>query len=439
MGQCPGCKSWNSFVEEEVSVSSAKGSGKGSGGISAGRRELPKPMKLSEIERKTEERYDTSFPELSRVLGGGIVPGSLVLVGGDPGIGKSTLLLQMAIKLADDGRDVLYISGEESLRQISLRADRIGRTDGSLRFLSETSIDVIIPLIEQEKPQICIIDSIQTMMADDVQSAPGSVTQVKECAQRFMVTAKTLNVAMFLVGHVTKEGTVAGPRVLEHIVDTVLYFESGDMGAYRVLRSAKNRFGSTNEIGVFEMGSEGLREVPNPSEIMLAGRPENQSGAVVTCLIEGTRPVLLEVQGLLAETSFNLARRQTSGMDYNRLSLLLAVLEKRGGLQTAKFDAYVNIAGGMKVTEPALDLSVLAAIISSYKNVPVPSDTIVFGEVGLSGEVRAVPQVNERLKEASKLGFKHIIMPRLNMAKADKFEDLEIMGIRYIRELFDLI
>ena len=396
-----------------------------------------KPVYLKEINADREERYDTGFSELSRVLGGGIVPGSLVLVGGDPGIGKSTLLLQLAVQLSEHGKRVIYISGEESLRQIRLRADRIGAGDGELTFFSETNIGRITSLLEQEKPELAIIDSIQTMYSEDAQSAPGSVTQVRECAQALMLCAKENNVATFLVGHVTKEGTVAGPRVLEHIVDTVLYFESGDGGAYRILRSAKNRFGSTNEIGVFEMCAEGLREVENPSELMLSGRPTDASGAVVTCLMEGTRPMLMEVQGLVTESSFGMPRRQASGMDYNRLNLLLAVLEKRVGFQVSRYDAYVNITGGMKVTEPALDLSVLAAIVSSFRNIVVGGDTIIFGEVGLSGEVRAVAQAEERIREAKKLGFSRIILPEYNLRKLRKQEDTgaELIGIRNIGEL----
>lgn len=401
-----------------------------------------RPVLLKEIDAEKDPRFDTGFSEFSRVLGGGVVPGSLVLVGGDPGIGKSTLLLQLALNLADAGKKVLYISGEESLRQIRLRADRIGQTEGPLSFLSETNMGRITELLEEEKPELAVIDSIQTMYSDEAQSAPGSVTQVRECAQALMVCAKENNIATFLVGHVTKEGTVAGPRVLEHIVDTVLYFESGYGGAYRILRSAKNRFGSTNEIGVFEMASSGLREVLNPSELMLAGRPREASGAVVTCLMEGTRPMLMEVQGLVTETSFGMPRRQASGMDYNRLNLLLAVLEKRLGLQMNRYDAYVNITGGMRVAEPALDLAVLTAIISSLRNIVVPEDTIVFGEVGLSGEVRAVPQAEERIREAEKLGFRRVILPAYNVKRLSGegySPEAELLGVRSLTELIRLL
>lgn len=434
MGQCPGCREWNTFSEEPV-VKIQKKSG------SATQNTPLRPLHLSEIVTEDEERFDPGFEEFKRVLGGGIVPGSLVLVGGDPGIGKSTLLLQTSVFVSEQGRKVLYISGEESLRQIKLRAGRTGGSEENLTFLSAINIDEITDVMVREKPDLCIIDSIQTMYSEDVQSTAGSVTQVRECAQKLMVTAKTENIACFIVGHVTKEGTVAGPRVLEHIVDTVLYFESGDNGAYRILRSAKNRFGSTNEIGVFEMADKGLREVPNPSEYMLSGRPENATGACVTCLLEGTRPMLLEVQGLVTETQFNLARRQALGLDYMRLNLLLAVLEKRGGIHIGGYDAYINVAGGMKITEPACDLSVIAVILSSYRNKVIPSDTVIFGEVGLSGEVRAVPMAKERVKEAVKLGFRRIIIPALNLKTVgtNEFPDIEIEGVKYISELFAIL
>ena len=434
MGQCPGCWEWNTFSEEPVVKIQKKSGG-------AAKNTPLRPLHLSEIVTEDEERFDPGFEEFKRVLGGGIVPGSLVLVGGDPGIGKSTLLLQTSVFVSQAGRKVLYISGEESLRQIKLRAGRTGGSEENLTFLSAINIDEITDVMAREKPDLCIIDSIQTMYSEDVQSTAGSVTQVRECAQKLMVTAKTENIACFIVGHVTKEGTVAGPRVLEHIVDTVLYFESGDNGAYRILRSAKNRFGSTNEIGVFEMADKGLREVPNPSEYMLSGRPENATGACVTCLLEGTRPMLLEVQGLVTETQFNLARRQALGLDYMRLNLLLAVLEKRGGIHIGGYDAYINVAGGMKINEPACDLSVIAAILSSYRNKVIPSDTVIFGEVGLSGEVRAVPMAKERVKEAVKLGFRRIILPSLNLKTVGTkdFPDIEIEGVKYISELFAIL
>lgn len=433
MGQCPACGEWNTFSEETVVRASSKAS------VGAASRGNVKAVSLSEIQSDEEIRMDTGFTELSRVLGGGIVPGSLILVGGDPGIGKSTLLLQTAANMAAAGKKVIYISGEESLRQIKLRADRVGSISDGLKFMSETNIDLITEVLEREKPDLAVIDSIQTMYTGEAQSVPGSVTQVRECAQRMMMCAKTNEIACFLVGHVTKEGTVAGPRVLEHIVDTVLQFESGDQFGYRLLRSAKNRFGSTNEIGVFEMSLEGLKEVKNPSEYLLEGRPKNATGAVVTCLIEGSRPMLMEVQGLAAETQYGLARRQANGLDYNRFTMLLAVLSKRCGLNLSNMDAYVNIAGGMKVTQPSADLAVVASVISSFKNIAVAEDTVIFGEVGLSGEVRSVPQVNERVREAVKLGFKRVILPKVNLKGLKSYDGIELCGINFISELFALL
>lgn len=433
MGQCPACGEWNTFSEEAVARVSSKAS------VGAAARGNVKAVSLSEIQSDEEIRMDTGFTELSRVLGGGIVPGSLILVGGDPGIGKSTLILQTAANMTAAGKKVIYISGEESLRQIKLRADRVGSISDGLKFMSETNIDLITEVLEREKPDLAVIDSVQTMYTSEAQSVPGSVTQVRECAQRMMMCAKTNEIACFLVGHVTKEGTVAGPRVLEHIVDTVLQFESGDQFGYRLLRSAKNRFGSTNEIGVFEMSSEGLKEVKNPSEYLLEGRPKNATGAVVTCLIEGSRPMLMEVQGLAAETQYGLARRQANGIDYNRFTMLLAVLSKRCGLNLSNMDAYVNIAGGMKVTQPSADLAVVASVISSFKNIAVAEDTVIFGEVGLSGEVRSVPQVNERIKEAVKLGFKRVILPKVNLKGLKNYDGIELCGINFISELFALL
>ena len=436
MGQCPSCGEWNTFAEETINDAGRKR--QSSGGIRKGHTEL-EPVTLSEIETDAEDRMDTGFPELSRVLGGGIVRGSLTLVGGDPGIGKSTILLQAAGRMASMGRNVIYVSGEESLRQIRLRADRIGSMPESLKFLSETDIDDIIEMLCIKRPDLCIIDSIQTMYTTEAQSVPGSVTQVRECAQRLMTCSKTENIACILVGHVTKEGTVAGPRVLEHIVDTVLYFESGDQFGYRILRSAKNRFGSTNELGVFEMSSEGLKEVLNPSEFLLDGRPEKATGAAVTCLIEGSRPLLMEVQGLVTETQYGMARRQANGIDYNRFAMLLAVLTKRCGLKLGAMDAYVNIAGGMKISQPSADLAIAAAIISSVFDIPVPENTVVFGEIGLSGEVRGVPYVAERLKEASKLGFKRAVIPAVGMRSLKDTEGMQITGVGYVSELLNII
>jgi DNA repair protein RadA/Sms len=392
------------------------------------------PKSLSQIELGQEDRSDTHIGELNRVLGGGLVRGSLTLVGGDPGIGKSTLLLQVARNMSDDGHAILYISGEESLRQIKLRANRIGTFTDNLKFLCETNLSTIEAVITKDKPEIVIIDSIQTMFNEDVSSAPGSVSQVRETTAVLLRIAKSMNVSIFIVGHVTKEGTVAGPRVLEHMVDTVLYFEGDRHASYRILRGVKNRFGSTNEIGVFEMRQDGLAEVANPSEFMLDGRPEDASGSIVTCSVEGTRPILLEIQALVCRTSFGFPRRQANGTDYNRVNLLMAVLEKRVGLQMADCDAYVNLAGGMKLQEPALDLGICLAVISSFKNKPIDSSVVAFGEVGLSGEVRSVSMTEQRVMEAKKLGFKTIILPKAYENKLKDTKGLEIIGVRSLQD-----
>ncbi|MBQ6588993.1 MAG: DNA repair protein RadA [Butyrivibrio sp.] len=437
MGQCPGCREWNTFVEETVKPTT-KASGKQASGISSG--EFTKPVSLSEIEMNDEERADTHIGEFNRVLGGGLVRGSLILVGGDPGIGKSTLLLQVAGNLSGDKKDILYISGEESLRQIKLRANRLGSFSESLKFLCETNLSNIEEAIVRTKPEVIIIDSIQTMANENVSSAPGSVSQVRESTAVLMRIAKSMNITVFIVGHVTKEGQVAGPRVLEHMVDTVLYFEGDRHASYRILRAVKNRFGSTNEIGVFEMQEKGLVEVTNPSEFMLDGRPDNASGSVVTCSVEGTRPILIEVQALVTHTNFGFPRRQANGTDYNRVNLLMAVLEKRIGLQLGDFDAYVNLAGGMKVAEPSLDLGICLAIISSFKNKPISDDVIAFGEVGLSGEVRSVTMAEARVQEAEKLGFKTCIVPRALADKLKKaYKNIEIIGVASVSDAMKLI
>ena len=383
LGQCPMCKEWNTFVEEKVIASSVSAS------VKTDRDIEKKIVALSQVNTDEQKRFQTGMKELDRVLGGGIVPGSLVLVGGDPGIGKSTLLLQVCQKLAKE-RQVLYISGEESLVQIKLRANRMGNFSDNMKLFCETNLGTIRDVIEKKQPEFVVIDSIQTMYSEEVASAPGSVSQVRESTNVFMQLAKGLGITIFIVGHVTKEGTVAGPRVLEHMVDTVLYFEGDRHASYRILRGVKNRFGSTNEIGVFEMRQNGLVEVENPSEYMLSGKPENASGSVVACSIEGTRPLLIEIQALVCDTNFGMPRRTATGTDYNRVNLLMAVLEKRIGLHLANCDAYVNIAGGIRMNEPAIDLGIVMAIVSSYKNRPVDERMIVFGEVGLSGEVRAV-------------------------------------------------
>ena len=443
MGQCPSCKEWNSFVEEPVK---GKGSRASTGSFAAGGILQPKnqPLLLSDIKSGDgEERFDTHFKELNRVLGGGLVKGSLVLIGGDPGVGKSTLLLQSARFFSMDGRSVLYVSGEESARQIKLRADRIGVFTKELLFLAETNLSVIEETLLRVRPEIVVIDSIQTMFHEEISSAPGSVSQVRETTGMLLRIAKQENIAILIVGHVTKEGMVAGPKVLEHMVDTVLYFEGDRNASYKILRAVKNRFGSTNEIGVFEMRSEGLMEVENPSEFMLDGRPKDAGGSIVSCSMEGSRPIMIEIQALVCRTNFGYPRRQANGMDYNRVNLLMAVLEKRIGLQMSDCDAYVNLAGGMKLTEPAMDLGICLAIISSFRNRPVDPFLVAFGEVGLSGEVRAVSMANERVKEALKLGFTVCLLPKASMGRVQlKEEDrkkIKLIGVENVRQAMDLI
>lgn len=396
------------------------------------------PVAINQVTAKDEERITTGFSELDRVLGGGIVPGGLMLVGGDPGIGKSTLLLQVCQNMANSGLNVLYISGEESLKQIRLRANRMGDFSDSLKLLSETNLETIEATVLDQKPDAVVVDSIQTMYREDIGTAPGSVGQVRESTNSLMQLAKGENIPIFIVGHVTKEGTVAGPRMLEHMVDTVLYFEGDKQAVYRIIRGVKNRFGSTNEIGVFEMRNNGLNQVLNPSEYMLEGRAKDASGTVVACLMEGTRPMLVEIQALLSRTNFGQPRRTAVGTDYNRVNLLMAVIEKRIGLQMADYDAYVNIAGGMKVTEPALDLALVMAFISSFKNRVISPDTIVFGEVGLAGEVRAISQAEQRVAEAKKLGFKKVIMPAVSL-KNIRENDIELIGVNDIKEASEQI
>ena len=400
------------------------------------------PSKLSEIVTNDEVRTLTGIGELDRVLGGGIVTGSLVLVGGDPGIGKSTLLLQMCKQLAEAGKDVLYVSGEESVKQIKMRADRLGTFQKELFLLSETDLDIVTEVIGRKKPEIVIIDSIQTMYREEIGSAPGSVSQVRETTSTLMRLAKSLPVSIFIVGHVTKEGVVAGPRVLEHMVDTVLYFEGDGGASYRFLRGVKNRFGSTDEIGVFEMRGNGLVEVQNPSEYMLAGKPKQAPGSIVVCSIEGTRPILIEVQALVCQTNFNMPRRTSTGTDYNRVNLLMAVIEKRMGVRMGDCDAYINVAGGMRIHEPALDLGIILALLTSYRNQSLDDETICFGEVGLAGEVRAVNMAEQRVLEAAKLGFKRCILPKVNCRQLaltkEQTRGLELVGIESIHELLEV-
>lgn len=430
LGQCPMCKEWNTFVEENISVSKAS---------TVKQAKEAEVVSLNQIETNQEERICTEIKELDRVLGGGIVPGSLILVGGDPGIGKSTLLLQVCQRLCENKKEVLYISGEESLKQIKLRANRMGNFKDDMYLLCETNLDIIKNVIEKKRPEIVIIDSIQTMYNEEVASAPGSVSQVRESTNVFMQLAKGLGISIFIVGHVTKEGTVAGPRVLEHMVDTVLYFEGDRHASYRILRGVKNRFGSTNEIGVFEMRQNGLVEVENPSEFMLSGKPEHASGSVVACSMEGTRPILLEIQALVCNSNFGMPRRTAAGTDFNRVNLLMAVLEKRAGIHMSNSDAYVNIAGGMKINEPAIDLGIVMALASSYKNQPIDEKTIVFGEVGLSGEVRAVSMPEQRVAEAKKLGFETCIIPEVSKDMVKGIKGIKIVGVKTIHDAIQLI
>ncbi len=435
MGQCPGCRQWNTFVEETLSSTKAQNT-------AGGRKqsaEKAEPCVLAEITIHEENKLLTGFRELDRVLGGGIVQGSLTLVGGDPGIGKSTLLLQVCRNLADAGHKILYISGEESGVQIKMRADRIGSFSENMLLLCDTNLDTIEEAIRRQKPEVAVIDSIQTMYSDTVSAAPGSVSQVRESTGILLKLAKGLGVCIFIVGHVTKEGTVAGPRVLEHMVDAVLYFEGDRHASYRILRGVKNRFGSTNEIGVFEMEASGLKEVKNPSEFMLSGKPEEASGSIVVCSMEGTRPMLIEIQALVCHTSFGIPRRQTIGTDFNRVNLLIAVLEKRLGLQLGNCDAYVNIAGGIKITEPAIDLGIVMAVVSSFKNRCIDNKMIAVGEVGLSGEVRAVSQIQVRVQEAKKLGFTTCVIPSVCMDSVQEITGIRIIGVKTVGDAVNLL
>ena len=435
LGQCPGCKQWDTFTEELAPPKIRRGGGVGSKGIES------EPQALSKVAVTEDTRILTGIQELDRVLGGGIVVGGLVLVGGDPGIGKSTLLLQMCQKLVAEKKEVLYISGEESLKQIKMRAERLGVFENELYLLSETNLDIIEAAVMKYKPQVVIIDSIQTMFKEDISSAPGSVSQVRETTSTLLRLAKQQAISIFIVGHVTKEGVVAGPRVLEHMVDTVLYFEGESSASYRVLRAVKNRFGSTNEIGVFEMRGNGLSEVANPSAYMLKGRPEDAAGSIVSCSMEGSRPILVEVQALVCRTNFNLPRRTAAGTDYNRVNLLMAVIEKRLGISMSDCDAYINVAGGIRINEPALDLALVAAIISSYRNQPFDAEVILFGEVGLTGEVRAVSMIEQRVAESVKMGYKVCILPQVNLSSIDKkiADKIKLVGVSNIREIINFV
>ncbi len=429
-GRCPACGAWNSIVEHaERPARDSK-----SGGGSAPPGGAPKaPVRISELDGEDERRISTGIGELDRVLGGGAVEGSLILIGGAPGIGKSTLLLQFCGRLSKR-KKILYVSGEESARQLKLRARRLGAEDGELYILGETSLGNILSAAEESRPDVLIIDSIQTVCNEGLDASPGSVVQVKDCTLAFMRLAKDTGITIFIVGHINKEGAIAGPKVLEHMVDCVLYFEGDGGGGYRIVRAAKNRFGSTNEIGVFEMGGGGLKEVPNPSEALLSGRPAGAAGSCICCVMEGARPILAEIQALIAPTSFNVPRRNSNGLDYNRAMLLLAVLEKRGGLKLSASDAYINVVGGLQVDEPAADLAAILAIASSVTDRPVDARLAAIGEVGLTGELRSVTSLEQRLAEAARLGFSACIIPRGNRNKYAAPQGLKIIEASNISE-----
>ena len=430
MGRCPGCGAFNTMeehVEKPVAVGKAK-----SAPVGLSRR----PQKIQEVTGDGEIRFSTGMGELDRVLGGGAVAGSLVLVGGAPGIGKSTLLLQICAQLCT-GRRVLYVSGEESERQLKLRAERLGVSPEELYILSETRLADVLESVEQTQPDVLIVDSIQTMYHEENDSSPGSISQVKDCTMTLMQLSKTQGITIFVVGHINKDGNIAGPKVLEHMVDCVLYFEGDANTSYRLLRAAKNRFGSTNEIGVFEMLDAGLAEVPNPSQMLLEGRPEGASGTCVACVMEGTRPVLAEVQALVTKTSFNVPRRASDGVDFNRAVLLLAVLEKRAGMKLSVFDAYINVIGGLRLDEPGADLPVVLAVASSYRDAPITDDLVAIGEVGLTGEIRTVSHLNQRLVEAARLGFKKCILPKSGSEKLDIPAGMTVYRVRNLREAIE--
>jgi DNA repair protein RadA/Sms len=434
LGKCPDCGEWNSFVEERARVAPKKEGAASRGGFQL--REV-KPVAYREIESQDDARVSSGIEEFDRVLGGGVVPGSLVLIGGDPGIGKSTLLAQAADKLSGQGMSVLYVSGEESERQIKMRGERLGLEAENLFLLPETNLENIFGEIERMRPDVIIVDSIQTVFSSGIESAPGSVSQVREVAGQFLLLAKNRTIPVFLIGHVTKEGSIAGPKALEHIVDTVLYFEGERHHNHRIVRATKNRFGAANEVGVFEMTGAGLVAVANPSEMFLKERPEGVAGSVVTACMEGTRPVLVEIQALVSGSKYGTGRRMTQGVDQNRVALLIAMLEKRVGFHLMGDDVFVNIAGGMEVDEPAADLGVVAAIASSFKNVPIDPQTAVFGEVGLTGEVRGAMQAQVRAREAQTLGFKRLVMPASNTAGLERLLGLRVVGVRSVEEALD--
>lgn len=430
-GKCPDCGAWNSM--EEI-IKEAASSQKSPVSRSAGT--LSRAVPIGEISTQDEHRYHTGLSELDRVLGGGIVKGSLVLISGDPGIGKSTMLLQICEYLGKDLR-ILYVSGEESARQIKLRAARLGVSSPNLMILTETDVQYIVEEIRSEKPDLVMIDSIQTMNHTDLNSSPGSITQVRECTNVLTRCAKSLDIPIMIVGHVNKDGAIAGPKVLEHIVDAVLYFEGDRQMTYRILRAVKNRYGSTNEIGVFDMGENGLQQVENPSQAMLSGRPKDASGTCVTAVMEGTRPILAEIQGLATTSGFGTPRRMSTGFDYNRMALILAVLEKRAGYYFSNLDAYLNVVGGLRLDEPAVDLAVAMALISSLKDKPIREDTVAFGEIGLAGELRSINRADLRIAEAARMGFTRCILPYHSLKNLSSHHGIEIIGAKNIREAYE--
>ena len=430
-GKCPSCGNWNTMNEEIVSKADTNSTIKRQAVYT-------KPVSITEISTTDEHRYVTGISELDRVLGGGIVKGSLILLGGDPGIGKSTILLQICRQLTKELK-ILYVSGEESKRQLKLRAARLNAENENLLILTETDAQVVAEVIREDKPDMVMIDSIQTMSISELSSSPGSITQVRECTNYLMRVAKSLDIPMFIVGHVNKEGSIAGPKVLEHIVDAVLYFEGDKQMSYRILRAVKNRFGSTNEIGVFQMSENGLEEVQNPSMMLLSGRPKNVSGTCVACTMEGTRPILAEVQGLVSASPFGNPRRMSTGFDYSRMSLIVAVLEKRAGYYFSNTDVYINVIGGLRLDEPATDLAVAMALISSLKDTPVAENAIAFGEIGLAGEIRSVSHAQERVNEAYRLGFNRIVVPYNNLKNIKTPADVQVIGVKNIREAFEAL
>ncbi|MEN8904934.1 MAG: DNA repair protein RadA [Clostridiales bacterium] len=428
LGRCPSCNKWNTFVEEFIEKESIRSRKDNTQVIT--------PVNLNDIEMNSEIRYKSEIREIDRVLGGGLVKGSLVLIGGDPGVGKSTLILQLCDKLSQNV-DVLYVSGEESIQQIKIRADRLSVNTNSIKLVGETNFISIKDFIIKNKPKIVIIDSIQTMFNEDISSAPGSVSQVREITNKLVNIAKKLSISIIIIGHVTKDGSIAGPRVLEHMVDTVLYFEGERHSSYRIVRAVKNRYGSTNEIGIFEMKDNGLVEILNPSVIMLAERQKDVSGSVVVSSMEGTRPVLVEIQALVCPTNFGMPRRMATGVDYNRITLLIAVLEKRMGMQLGNFDAYINVVGGLKIDEPACDLGIICSIASSFRDKFIDIDTVFIGEVGLTGEVRAVSQIEKRIIESERIGFKRCVIPYYNMKSLEKFKNkskIKIIPVHNVSE-----